>query len=76
MRARAPLPSQSELLAFGDYLGIGAGAHGKCSRIEGGALRIERTWREREPRRYLAQSSRGRQPGRRSGAAPICRSNS
>ena len=39
---------------FGDYLGIGAGAHGKCSRIEGGALRIERSWREREPRRYLA----------------------
>ena len=39
---------------FGDYLGIGAGAHGKCSRIHGEALSIERSWREREPRRYLA----------------------
>jgi putative oxygen-independent coproporphyrinogen III oxidase len=41
---------------FGDYLGIGAGAHGKCSRIEPGGVRIERTWREREPRRYLAHA--------------------
>ncbi|MGH8142110.1 MAG: radical SAM family heme chaperone HemW, partial [Steroidobacteraceae bacterium] len=38
---------------FGDYLGIGAGAHGKCSRIEHGRLVIERTTRAREPRRYL-----------------------
>jgi oxygen-independent coproporphyrinogen-3 oxidase len=37
---------------FGDYLGLGAGAHGKLSRVVGQALRIERTWREREPRRY------------------------
>ena len=49
---------------FGDYLGIGAGAHGKCSRIQGGALQIERTWREREPRRYLAGLPAA--PGRRS----------
>jgi putative oxygen-independent coproporphyrinogen III oxidase len=39
---------------FGDYLGIGAGAHGKCSRIERGRLLIERSTRPREPRRYLA----------------------
>jgi putative oxygen-independent coproporphyrinogen III oxidase len=39
---------------FGDYLGIGAGAHGKCSRVQEGALSIERSWREREPRRYLS----------------------
>jgi putative oxygen-independent coproporphyrinogen III oxidase len=39
---------------FGDYLGIGAGAHGKCSRVHGGALSVERSWREREPRRYLS----------------------
>jgi len=39
---------------FGDYLGIGAGAHGKCSRVLGDALSIERSWREREPRRYLS----------------------
>jgi putative oxygen-independent coproporphyrinogen III oxidase len=39
---------------FGDYLGIGAGAHGKCTRVREDALRIERTWRAREPRRYLS----------------------
>jgi putative oxygen-independent coproporphyrinogen III oxidase len=40
---------------FGDYLGLGAGAHGKITMIEEG-FRIERTWREREPRRYLGNS--------------------
>jgi putative oxygen-independent coproporphyrinogen III oxidase len=39
---------------FGDYLGIGAGAHGKCTRIGHGRLAIERSTRPREPRRYLA----------------------
>jgi oxygen-independent coproporphyrinogen-3 oxidase len=53
---------------FGDYLGIGAGAHGKCTRMapqgerdagEGGGssaphLAIERSAKWREPRRYLA----------------------
>jgi oxygen-independent coproporphyrinogen-3 oxidase len=43
---------------FGDYLGIGAGAHGKLSRyLATESLVIERTWREREPRRYLAGAS-------------------
>jgi putative oxygen-independent coproporphyrinogen III oxidase len=37
---------------FGDYLGIGAGAHGKISGAGGGA--IVRTQQMREPRRYLA----------------------
>ena len=36
---------------YGDYLGVGAGAHGKIT--QRGA--ISRTVREREPRRYLAQ---------------------
>jgi len=43
---------------FGDYLGIGAGAHGKLSRIAAdpaGTLQIRRTLTLREPRRYLAQ---------------------
>jgi oxygen-independent coproporphyrinogen-3 oxidase len=44
---------------FGDYLGIGAGAHGKCSRIAPGALLIERSRRPREPRRYLASLEGG-----------------
>jgi oxygen-independent coproporphyrinogen-3 oxidase len=39
---------------FGDYLGIGAGAHGKRSRQQGARLLVERSAREREPRRYLA----------------------
>jgi oxygen-independent coproporphyrinogen-3 oxidase len=41
---------------FGDYLGVGAGAHGKLSYhgVEGGELRIERTLQLREPRRYIS----------------------
>lgn len=35
---------------FGDYLGIGAGAHGKISYPD----RIERTVRRRHPNDYLA----------------------
>jgi len=37
---------------FGDYLGIGAGAHGKIS--DSAARQIVRTAQTREPRRYLA----------------------
>jgi oxygen-independent coproporphyrinogen-3 oxidase len=48
---------------FGDYLGIGAGAHGKLSAApaaadasrDAAALQIRRTLRLREPRRYLGQ---------------------
>jgi oxygen-independent coproporphyrinogen-3 oxidase len=40
---------------FGDYLGIGAGAHGKYTDLA--AQRIRRTVREREPRRYLAHGA-------------------
>jgi len=42
---------------FGDYLGIGAGAHGKLTHLDaaGPTLTIARTVREREPRRYLAR---------------------
>ena len=38
--------------SFGDYLGVGAGAHGKLTFAAQG--RIERTTQLREPRRYLA----------------------
>ncbi|MFC2991760.1 radical SAM family heme chaperone HemW [Halomonas tibetensis] len=39
---------------FGDYLGIGAGAHGKLSAGEGSAgLMIERRWKVRQPEAYL-----------------------
>ena len=48
---------------FGDYVGIGAGAHGKLSFAAGGALQITRTVRPREPRRYLADTqAAGRVP--------------
>ncbi|SNY97972.1 radical SAM family heme chaperone HemW [Halomonas sp. hl-4] len=39
---------------FGDYLGIGAGAHGKLSRIDlQGQWHIERRWKTRQPDAYL-----------------------
>jgi oxygen-independent coproporphyrinogen-3 oxidase len=40
---------------FGDYLGVGAGAHGKVSRVQDDALLVERSVRMREPRRYLTE---------------------
>jgi putative oxygen-independent coproporphyrinogen III oxidase len=40
---------------FGDYLGVGAGAHGKLSSHDG---HIVRTTQPREPRRYLAAAGR------------------
>ncbi len=54
--------------AFGDYLGIGAGAHGKLT--EPGADRILRTRKTRQPQRYLepgehavmAEIQRGERP--------------
>jgi oxygen-independent coproporphyrinogen-3 oxidase len=42
---------------FGDYLGIGAGAHGKLTEAAQG--RSVRTARAREPRRYLAEVAEG-----------------
>jgi putative oxygen-independent coproporphyrinogen III oxidase len=39
---------------FGDYLGVGAGAHGKLTQAAAG--RIVRTQQTREPRRYMAQA--------------------
>jgi oxygen-independent coproporphyrinogen-3 oxidase len=41
--------------SFGDYLGIGAGAHGKITLMDGA---IFRTQQVREPRRYLAADPR------------------
>jgi oxygen-independent coproporphyrinogen-3 oxidase len=43
--------------SFGDYLGVGAGAHGKLTHRARGL--ITRSVREREPRRYLARGCRG-----------------
>ncbi|HXC60573.1 MAG TPA: radical SAM family heme chaperone HemW [Steroidobacteraceae bacterium] len=52
---------------FGDYLGLGAGAHGKLTRLAGEAERaagspalvIERSVHLREPRRYFASAANG-----------------
>lgn len=39
---------------FGDYMGIGAGAHGKLSHwSEDGELVVERYWKSRQPEAYL-----------------------
>jgi coproporphyrinogen III oxidase-like Fe-S oxidoreductase len=43
--------------SFGDYLGIGAGAHGKLSLSDPG--QVVRTTQVREPRRYLSAAGRG-----------------
>ena len=40
---------------FGDYLGVGAGAHGKLTQVGTGA--VERTVRVRHPAAYLAAAS-------------------
>ncbi len=40
---------------FGDYLGIGAGAHGKVSLVDGSVLR---RWKPRHPRDYLCSAGR------------------
>ncbi len=42
---------------FGDYLGIGAGAHGKLTRAQAG--QVLRSAQPREPRRYLACAAEG-----------------
>jgi oxygen-independent coproporphyrinogen-3 oxidase len=41
---------------FGDYLGIGAGAHGKVTQIQNGALIIQRYRKTRLPKDYLNAS--------------------
>jgi oxygen-independent coproporphyrinogen-3 oxidase len=48
--------------SFGDYLGAGAGAHGKVSSVdERGLLSIRRSTHLREPRRYFATAADGPQ---------------
>jgi putative oxygen-independent coproporphyrinogen III oxidase len=44
---------------FGDYLGLGAGAHGKLSTGDAAAAVIMRSTHLREPRRYLASAASG-----------------
>ncbi|MEW9624592.1 radical SAM family heme chaperone HemW [Rhodanobacter geophilus] len=51
---------------FGDYLGIGAGAHGKLSDAAGGSVR--RRWKARHPKAYM-EAAAG--PGRIGGDNPV-----
>ena len=44
--------------SFGDYLGIGAGAHGKLSTSSDTGLLIERVHKQRQPKGYMARESR------------------
>jgi len=46
---------------FGDYIGIGAGAHGKLSSIndQEQALVVQRRWKHRQPRQYIEKTSSG-----------------
>jgi len=46
---------------FGDYLGLGAGAHGKLTHGQDGDRIVERSTHLREPRRYLASAAAGPQ---------------
>lgn len=43
---------------YGDYLGIGAGAHGKITLTEQGGQRIIRTTKPRSPKQYLSPMMR------------------
>jgi oxygen-independent coproporphyrinogen-3 oxidase len=44
---------------FGDYIGIGAGAHGKISRFDAtGQLQIQRRHKQRQPKAYLDPARR------------------
>ncbi|MBT8130010.1 MAG: radical SAM family heme chaperone HemW [Gammaproteobacteria bacterium] len=43
---------------FGDYIGIGAGAHGKLTGINDHSIR--RRWKQRQPSRYVKQATRGK----------------
>jgi oxygen-independent coproporphyrinogen-3 oxidase len=54
--------------SFGDYIGIGAGAHGKLTSAAGGV--IERSVKHRHPRRYLAGLGGGDHEARR-GPVPV-----
>lgn len=43
---------------FGDYLGIGAGAHGKLTQIVQGDVQVMRVWKTRLPQHYLTSTNK------------------
>ncbi|HEU0277286.1 MAG TPA: radical SAM family heme chaperone HemW [Rhodanobacteraceae bacterium] len=48
---------------FGDYLGIGAGAHGKLTRCGAAGPVVQRRWKVRSPRAYLQRHGSARRIG-------------
>ena len=58
--ARATRQSRHNLnyWTFGDYIGIGAGAHGKSTDINKPS--IQRRWKQRQPAVYLEHAARGK----------------
>ena len=44
---------------FGDYIGIGAGAHGKLSTVSNDSLKIVRRWKHRQPKQYIEKTLNG-----------------
>ena len=50
---------------FGDYIGIGAGAHGKLTRVQDKpssdqhGIEVRRRWKHRQPQQYVEQSLAG-----------------
>lgn len=56
---------------FGDYLGIGAGAHGKVTTKD----EIQRYWKPKHPQAYLKEKSPFAKGGRAEGAGGFCLSD-
>jgi oxygen-independent coproporphyrinogen-3 oxidase len=54
--------------SFGDYLGIGAGAHGKLSSAASGS--VERHWKLRQPEAYMRGAEAGAPDSGRHDVAP------
>ncbi|MEM9315649.1 MAG: radical SAM family heme chaperone HemW [Pseudomonadota bacterium] len=54
---------------FGDYLGLGAGAHGKVTEPDRGVLRYRKT---RQPEAYMAPRGTQRRDGRYLSSADLC----
>lgn len=54
--------------SFGDYLAIGAGAHGKITDVA--AQQVERRWKQRTPRSFMQHAATPRRLGGRAIVAP------
>jgi len=57
-KADKPCSHNLNYWSFGDYIGIGAGAHGKVTQQDeaNGLLEITRRWKHRQPQQYITQT--------------------